>query len=188
MAENDLFGEIEPTWRMAVSAELFRIEDTCSRAARGQAETVKIWRVVNTWLGSLSILTAGVAGSLVLANGRLPMVAGGLALVSAMLTTVVCVVGPARRETQAAEASKAYHGVETVARQARLVDLPTHTFGQARQTLTELTERWQSAQRGAIPTLRIAQRRAERGTFPEKVDNEMTERMSDVVRVFQMSH
>ena len=45
MADNELFGGAEPSWRMTVGAELLLIEEHCARAARAQAETVKIWRV-----------------------------------------------------------------------------------------------------------------------------------------------
>jgi len=185
MADNELFGGIEPTWRVAVGAEFYRIEEICSRSARAQSEAVRIWRLVNLWLGSTAVLASGVAGSVVLAGDRFPIPAGALALASALLTTVVSVVGPARKENQAAEAVKAYQSAETAARQARQVDLPGHTFTQARQTLSELTERWYTADRGATPVPGRAQRRAERRTYPERDDAAVADRMSEIVRVFQ---
>jgi hypothetical protein len=187
MAEKELFGGIEPTWRVAVAAEFCRIEDVCSRAARAQAETVRIWRVINLGLGSTAVLSAGVAGSLVLAGDRFQILAGGLALFAAMLTTVVSMVGPARKENQAVEAAKAYQAAETAARQARQVDLPGHTFAQARQSLGDLTDRWHAANRGATPVPRWAQRRASRPKYIEQPETMMTDRMSEVVRVFRVS-
>jgi hypothetical protein len=182
MADSELFAE--PTWRVAVSAELLRIEDICSRAARAQSETVKIWRVVSLWLGSSAVLAAGVSGGLVLSGDRHPVVAGSLALAAALLTTVVSIVGPARKESQATEAAKAYQSVETAARQARQVDLPGQGFAQARQGLGELTESWHAAIRAARPVSGWAQRHADRGPYTERPEE--TERMSDIVRVFQV--
>jgi hypothetical protein len=187
MAEKELFGAIEPTWRVAVAAEFCRIEEICSRAAHAQTETVRIWRVINLGLGSTAVLAAGVAGSVVLAGDRFQIVAGALALFAAMLTTVVSMVGPARKENQAVEAAKAYQSAETAARQARQVDLPGHTFAQARQSLGELTERWHAANRCATPVPRWAARRAGRTKYAEQHDAAMADRMSEVVRVFRVS-
>ena len=187
MAEKELFGGIEPTWRVAVAAEFCRIEEICARAARAQWETVRIWRVINLGLGSSAVIAAGVAGSVVLAGNRFPVMAGALALVAAMLTTVISMVGPARKENQAVEAAKAYQSAETAARQSRQVDLPGHTFAQARQSLGELTERWHAANRSATPVPRWAQRHADRGTYGGRAEEMTTDRMSEVVRVFRVS-
>jgi hypothetical protein len=120
-----------------------------------------------------------------LAVPRYAVLAGTLALGAAMLTTVLSVVGPARRESQAAEAVRAYQAVEMLSRQARQVDLPGQAFEEARPTLGELTERWQSANGSAIPAPRWALRRAERGIFPPELeDDAMLDRLSDVVSVF----
>jgi hypothetical protein len=187
MGEKELFGGIEPTWRVAVAAEFCRIEEICSRAARAQWETVTIWRFINLGLGSTAVIAAGVAGSVVLAGDRFPVMAGTLALVAAMLTTIISMVGPARKENQAVEAAKAYQSAETAARQARQVDLPGHTFAQARQGLCDLTERWHAANRTATPVPRWAQRRAGRGAYGHRAEEIMTDRMSEVVRVFRVS-
>jgi hypothetical protein len=186
MAEKEPFGGIEPIWRVAVAAEFCRIEEVCSRAARAQWETVRIWRVINLGLGASAVIAAGVAGSIVLAGDRYPIVAGGLALLAAMLTTIISMVGPARKENQAVEAAKAYQSAETAARQSRQVDLPGHTFAQARQSLGDLTERWHAANRSAAPVPRWAQRRAMRGAYARPADEVMTDRMSEVVRVFRV--
>jgi hypothetical protein len=185
MAEKELFGGIEPTWRVAVAAEFCRIEEVCARAARAQWETVRIWRVINLGLGSSAVVSAGVAGSVVLAGDRFPVVAGALALLAAMLTTVISMVGPARKESQAVDAAKAYQSAETAARQSRQVDLPGHTFPQARQSLGELTDRWHAANRTATPVPRWAQRRAGRGAYGDRTEEIMTDRVSEVVRVFR---
>jgi hypothetical protein len=185
MAEKELFGGIEPTWRVAVAAEFCRIEEVCARAARAQWETVRVWRLINLGLGASAVVSAGVAGSVVLAGDRFPVIAGGLALVAAMLTTVISMVGPARKESQAVEAAKAYQSAETAARQSRQVDLPGLTFAQARQSLGELTDRWHAANRAATPVPRWAQRRAGRGTYDDRTEEILTDRVSEVVRVFR---
>lgn len=122
-----------------------------------------------------------------LAGNRFPIVAGALALVAAMLTTIISMVGPARRESQAVEAAKAYQSAETAARQSRQVDLPGHTFAQARQGLGELTERWHAANRSAGPVPRWVLRRAGRGAYGDRAEEISTDRMSEVVRVFRVS-
>jgi hypothetical protein len=183
----DVLVKNDPMWRAAVSAELHRIEETCACAARGQAESVKVWRVFNVWLSSCAVLAAGVAGSVMLSAPRFAVGAGALSLLAAMLTTVAGVAGPARRESQAAESARSYQTVEMLSRQARHVDLPRESFEDARHTLGELTERWQGVNGAASPAPRWAQRRAERGTLSEMVDDAMLGRGSDVVSVFHQS-
>jgi len=148
-----------PGWRIAISAELHRIEDACASGARGQAEAARLWRIINLGLGAAAVLTSGVAGSLVLATTALDPIAGGLALGAALLTTIISMVGPARRESQATEAAKAYQTVQTLTRQACRVDLPGRGFEQARQALAELTERWHAVNRAAVPVPRWVRRR-----------------------------
>lgn len=174
----------EETWRAAVATELFWIEETCSCATQCQTETARVWRSVNVTLGFVALVTAGVAGSMMLAGTRFEIVAGGLALGSAMLTTLIAMVCPGRRETQAAEAGKSYQAVQALARQARLVDLPGQSFEQARHGLAELTERWQAVNRSALPVSRWVQVRAEQHAVSGSMEEAMTNRMSDVVSVF----
>jgi hypothetical protein len=181
MTDIDLRAETrtaEPGWRVAISAEFQRIEDTCSRAARGQSETARVWRVVNLWLGAGAVVASGVAGSLVLATRSLGPLAGGLALVAALLTTIISMVGPARREGQATEAAKAYQAVQTLTRQARQVDLPGQSFDQARRALADLTDRWHGVDRAAIPVPALVRRRT---------DREARGHMGSMVRVFRVS-
>jgi hypothetical protein len=185
MSDTDLREEIQPTgatragWSVAVSAELHRIEDACVRGAREQGETARLWRGVNLMLGAAAVLMSGVAGSLVLATGSLDPVAGGLALGAALLTTIISMVGPARRETQATEAAKAYQTVQTLTRQACRVDLPGQRFEQARQSLADLTERWHTVNRAAVPVPRWARRPAPGA----ESDEETIDQMMSVFRV-----
>ena len=182
MTDTDLRQEIQTTgagWPVAISAELHRIEDACARGTREQDAAARLWRVVNLGLGAAAVLTSGVAGSLVLATGSLDLVAGGLALGAALLTTIISMVGPARRETQATEAAKAYQTVQTLTRQAGQVDLPGQRFEQARQALADLTERWHTVNRAAVPVPRWARQSAP-GAEP---DEETIDQMMSVFRV-----
>ena len=181
MTDTDLREEIRPArpgWPVAISAELHRIEDACARGAREQVEAARLWRVVNLGLGATAVLTSGVAGSLVLATGSFDPVAGGLALGAALLTTIISMVGPARRETQATEAAKAYQTVQTLTRQACQVDLPGQRFEQARQALADLTERWHTVNRAAVPAPRWV-----RQPVPGGAPDEEIEQMMSVFRV-----
>ncbi len=182
MTDTDLCEAITttgPGWRVAVSAELQRIEDACARGARGQSEAARLWRVVNLVLGAAAVLTSGVAGSLVLATAALDRIAGGLALGAALLTTIISMVGPARREGQATEAAKAFQTVQTLTRQACQVDLPGREFEQARQALAELTERWHGVSRAAVPVPKWV-RHHERADAP---DDATLDQMMSVFRV-----
>jgi hypothetical protein len=182
MTDTDLREEIQTTgagWPVAVSAELHRIEEACARGARGQDAAARLWRVVNLGLGAAAVLTAGVAGSLVLATASLDPIAGGLSLGAALLTTVISMVGPARREAQATEAVKAYQTVQTLTRQAGQVDLPGQRFEQARQALADLTERWHTVNRAAVPVPRWARQPAP----SVEPDEETIEQMMSVFRV-----
>ena len=182
MTDTDLREQIQTTgggWPVAVSAELHRIEHACARGAREQGDAARLWRVINLGLGAASVLTSGVAGSLVLATGSLDPVAGGMALGAALLTTIISMVGPARRENQAAEAAKAYQTVQTLTRQACQVDLPGQRFEQARQALAELTERWHTVNRAAVPVPRWAREPAPGG----ESDEETLDQMMSVFRV-----
>ncbi|HEU5155949.1 MAG TPA: hypothetical protein VFU43_03060 [Streptosporangiaceae bacterium] len=183
MTDTDLREEIRttgPGWHVAVGAELHRIEDACAHGARGQDAAARLWRVVNLGLGASAVLTSGVAGSLVLATGGLGPIAGGLALGAALLTTIISMVGPARRECQATEAAKAYQAVQTLTRQACRVDLPGQRFEQARQALAELTERWHAVDRAAVPVPRRARR-------PEPVTMPGEEALDQMMSVFRVS-
>ncbi len=181
---SEVYGEFRDDWRPAIGAELHRIEGICRRAARGQAEAVRLWRVTHLLLGAATVLTGGVAGSMMLSGTRYPLLAGALAMASALLATLGGMVGPARREAHNGEAAKGYETVEALARQARQVDLPGLRFEPARQVLAELTEQWQGVNRVAPAIPRWAQRRGER--CPEPYEEPLDGRASDVVRVFRV--
>jgi hypothetical protein len=175
----------EHGWRLSLGAELYWIEETCSCAAVCQEETARVWRAVNISLGGAAVLSSGVAGSMMLAGSPYGIAAGALALVAALLSTLIGMLGPARRESQAVESAKAFESVQALARQARQVDLAGQYFEQAREELATLTERWQAVNRAAVPVSRWARLRVGKQTAAtENPEEHLTERMSDVVSVF----
>ncbi|GAA2609340.1 SLATT domain-containing protein [Actinomadura fulvescens] len=170
------------SWRAAVGAELFWIEETCSCATLCQEETARVWRAVNLFLAGTAVLASGVAGSMVLARSRYEIAAGALALVAALLSTLIGMLGPARRESQAIESAKAFEAVQALARQARQVDLPAQYFEQAREALATLTDRWQAVNQSAVPVSRWARLRIRKRTADSDAREErMAERMSEMV-------
>lgn len=175
----------EHGWRVSLGAELYWIEETCSCATQCQEETARVWRAINISLGGAAVLTSGVAGSMMLAGSSYGIVAGALALVAALLSTLIGMLGPARRESQAVESAKAFESVQALARQARQVDLAGQYFEQAREELANLTERWQAVNQAAVPVSRWARLRIGKQTAAtENTEEHLTARMSDVVSVF----
>jgi hypothetical protein len=174
----------ETGWRITVCTELHRIEGRSACAGRGQTEIVRVWRTINLLLCSATVLISGTAASLMLATHRIPLVSGGMAMSATLLIALIGVIGPARREGQAAQAARAYVSLETRARQAWQVDLSGQTFDQARMTLAGLTDRWQRVNDLALPVPRWAQRRAEEESFPDIAEEVIVGRTSDVLSVF----
>jgi hypothetical protein len=109
MAPKDVPVKNDPMALVAVSAEPHGIGETRACAARGQAGPVKGWRALDVWLSSCAVLAAGVAGGVMLFAPRFAVGAGALSLLAAMLITLV---GPARRESRAAEAARSCQTVE----------------------------------------------------------------------------
>ncbi|MFG1998492.1 hypothetical protein ACGFNU_05020 [Spirillospora sp. NPDC048911] len=172
----------EYSWRAAIGAELFWIEETCSCATLCQEGTARVWRAINLFLAGSAVVTSGVAGSMMLAGSRYGIVAGALALVAALLSTLIGMLGPARREGQANESAKAFETVQALARQARQVDLPAQYFEQAREALATLTDRWQEVNQSAVPVSRWARLRiGKQIALSDAAEQRMTERMNDVV-------
>jgi hypothetical protein len=174
----------ETGWRIAVCTELHRIEGLSACAGRSQTEIVRVWRTLNFLLCSTTVLVSGTAASLMLATHRIPLVSGGLAMGATLLIAMIGVVAPARRESQAAQAVRAYVSLETRARQAWQVDLSGQTADQARMSLATLTDRWQRINDLALPVPRWAQRRAEDESFADTVEEPTVSRMNDVLSVF----
>jgi len=119
-----------------------------------------------------------------LATHRIPLISGGMAMSATLLIALIGVVGPGRREGQAAQSARAYASLEIRARQAWQVDLSSQTVDQARTSLATLTDRWQRINDLALPVPRWAQRRAEEESFPGTFEEVMASRMNDVLSVF----
>ncbi|KAB2350961.1 SLATT domain-containing protein [Actinomadura rudentiformis] len=172
---------LEYSWRGAVGAELFWIEETCSCATLCQEETARVWRALNICLAVSAVLASGVAGSMMLAGNRHEIVAGGLALGAALLSALLGMLGPARREGQANESAEAFQEVQAMARQARQVDLQAQYFEQARESLAALTDRWQAVNRSAVPVSRWARLRIRKQTVAsDAAEERMAKRLSMV--------
>lgn len=138
--------------REAISDELERLEERAKWSAQGQFERSKVWRGVNLWIGAPSAVCAAVAGGLTLATDALNLLGGILALAAAAGGGVLTAVNAAARADRASTAGNAYLEIQTAARQARLIDLPTLEVEDARQVLSELTARIDEQNKSAEPT------------------------------------
>lgn len=125
----------------AIGDELARIEESATVAAQTQFEQSKRWSRANLWLGISSSALAGVAGTLALAAPETTVVAGPLALVSAVLGVILTSLNANARTNAAASAGNAYLAIQSDSRQARLVDLDHEDLSEMRNRLAELTAR-----------------------------------------------
>ncbi|GAA3218045.1 hypothetical protein GCM10010488_17010 [Oerskovia jenensis] len=161
--------------RKAISDELDRLEERAMWSAQGQFERSKVWRGVNLWIGAPSAVCAAIAGGLTLATDSLNLIGGILALAAAAGGGVLTAVNAAARADRASTAGNAYLEIQTAARQARLIDLPTLEIEDARQVLSELTARIDEQNKSAEPTSKgnylRASRNIEAGGQDYDVDN-----------------
>jgi hypothetical protein len=146
----------------AIRHELERIEESAKWSAQGQFSQAKQWRFVNLTFGVPASALAALAGGTALASaaGRVP--AGVIALISAALGAVLTTLNASRRANQASSAANAYLEIQTAARQARLIDLTSQDFEEARAVLGELTARRDEQNKTAEPPNRFAYRAAGR--------------------------
>jgi hypothetical protein len=148
--------------RVAISAELTRLEESALYSAQNQFEQAKQWRGINLVLGVPASVLAAVSGATALATTAGRLWAGVLGLTAAAFGAVLTTVNASHRTNQAASAANAYLEIQTAARQARLVDLPTMELDEARAQLAELTARRDEQNKTAEPPNRLARRRAQR--------------------------
>lgn len=148
--------------RQAMADELHRIEESCKYSAQIQFEQTKQWRAVNLWLGLPASVLAAVAGATALADTAGRIAAGIIALVAAGFGAVLTTVNAAHRMNRASSAANAYLEIQTAARQAREIDLPTWELDEARAVLGELTARRDEQNKTAEPPNRRAYRRAQK--------------------------
>lgn len=131
----------ETARRAAIEAELRRVEESAMYSAQIQFEQTKQWRGVNLGLGLPASALAAISGATALASTTGRFAAGILALVSAGFGAILTTLNAAHRMNQASAAANAYLEIQTGARQAREVDLPSWTIEEARNALAELTSR-----------------------------------------------
>jgi hypothetical protein len=148
--------------RRAIDDELQRVEESARFSAQSQFEQAKQWRALNLLLGIPASVLAALSGAATLAEtaGRLP--AGVLALAAAAFGATLTTLNAAHRFAQAQSSANEFLGIQTAARQARLVDLPTQPIDQARAALGNLTTRLDEQRKVADPPNRWAYRRGQR--------------------------
>lgn len=127
--------------REAIVNELKRLEESAMYSAQMQFEETKFWRGVNLALGLPTSLLAAVAGTTALVESAGRVTAGILALVSAGFGAALTTVNASQRMNRAAAAANAFLEIQTAARQAREIDLPVMSLGEARNVLADLTAR-----------------------------------------------
>jgi hypothetical protein len=142
--------------RQLIREELSRIEESAMWSAQGQFEQAKQWRGLNLFLGVPTSALAAIAGATALAGTAGRYFAGVLALAAAALGAVLTTVNASHRTNQASAAGNAYLEIQTAARQARLIDLPSMDVDEARAMLAELTARRDEQNKTAEPPNRLA--------------------------------
>ncbi len=135
----------------AIRDELERIEESAKWSAQCQFEQAKQWRGINLALGLPASSLAAVSGAAALASTTSRVVAGVIALVSAAFGALLTTVNASHRTNRATAAANSYLEIQTAARQARLIDLPTATPDEARSILAELTARRDEQNKTAEP-------------------------------------
>lgn len=137
--------------REAIADELERLEESAKYSAQSQFEQAKRWRVINLWLGVPASGLAAIAGATALVTAAGRVIAGLVALTSAVLGAILTTINASHRMNQAAAAANAYLEIQTAARQAREIDLPSWTMEEARSALAELTARRDEQNKTAEP-------------------------------------
>ena len=160
--------------REAIRLELCRIEESAKYAAQTQLEQSKRWSRANLWLGILASATAGLAGTLALADDYGRDVAGPLALASAVLGVILTSTNAHTKTNQAAAAGNAYLAIQSDARQTRLVDLDHQPIDEMRAVLAELTarrdEQNKTTEIASLRSYRRGRKNIERGGQMYEVD------------------
>ncbi|WP_417491614.1 SLATT domain-containing protein [Maricaulis sp.] len=136
--------------RLALAAELSRIEEDCIHSAKAQfngAARLNGWHW--TLGGSAAVLSAVVSASLI---GNYPWVTGLLALLAAILTAVLTFIKPAERAANHQDAGNQYLAIRNEARRLRKLHLPNWSGLPAGTEFIEvLAGRHDDLNRSAIP-------------------------------------
>lgn len=148
--------------RQALDGELRRLEESAMYSAQNQFEQAKQWRGINLLVGVPASVLAAISGAAALASTANAFWAGVLALAAAAFGAVLTTVNASHKTNQATSAANAYLEIQTAARQARLLDLPTAELSEMRSTVQEITARRDEQNRTAEPPNRWARRRAQK--------------------------
>jgi hypothetical protein len=148
--------------RHALADEFNRLEESAKYSAQNQFEQAKQWRGINLILGLPASALAAISGATALASTAGRFWAGLLALGAAAFGAVLTTVNASHRTNRASSAANAYLEIQTAARQARLLDLPTGDLDEIRAALAEITARRDEQNKTAEPPNRWARRRAQK--------------------------
>lgn len=160
----------------AILAEVERIEEAVTYSSQTQFSSAKFWRALNLLLGVPAAALAAIAGAAGLADASDVKTAAYIALVAAALTAVMTTLNAAQRAEQSRAAANAYLALQADARLLRTVDLEGLTHDDARQRLTELSERRNSINETApVPAFlayQLGKRNIEKGRQTYEVDKQ----------------
>lgn len=146
----------------AVRVELENIEEAAKYSGQGQFEQAKLWRAAHLALSVPAAALAAVAGATALASTTGRLAAGIVALVSAGFGAVSSSLDAASRAEAAQTSGNRYLALQSDARVARNVDLPTQSEDDARQSLGELMARREEINAEAAVIAKLAYKRAQK--------------------------
>jgi hypothetical protein len=122
-----------------LSAEAQRIEEDAEHSFKGHYNAAARWSRYHLCLGLPSALIAAVAGAAAFKNQ--PEIAGGLALLSTALTTVLTFLKPSERSELHKTAAGHYHALRNQARLFREIELANGTSNEeAKARLLDLAK------------------------------------------------
>ncbi len=122
-----------------LSAEAARIEEDSEHSFKGHYNAAARWARYHLCLGLPSALIAAVAGAAAFKNQ--PEIAGGLALLSTALTTVLTFLKPSERSELHKTAAGHYHVLRNQARLFREIELANGTSNEeAKARLLDLAK------------------------------------------------
>ena len=162
----DLDTELQP-----IAEELDRLHENVRWSGQGQFEQLKLWRLMNYFLGVPAASLAAVAGGTGLAASRVNHATAVLALLAAGFSAALTTLNPSRRVSQAQSAANSYLDLQTAIRQFLTIDLRTQERSQARELLDKLSERRNEVNATADPPGWYAANRAKRSIEGGRQDN-----------------
>jgi hypothetical protein len=151
-------GEI----KAAFSAELSRIEEDCIHSAKAHFNAGARLGCLHWMLGGSAAVASALAGASLFAD--FPIISGVLALVAAVLTSLVTFLKPSERAAKHQDAGNQYLAVRGEARRLRLLFLPQwQNADDARDAVESVAERHSDLNRAALPFTRGDFEKARKG-------------------------